>query len=117
MKGYFTINFTATSVQKDFSILSQQAYIYVTKSRTISLLSSFESFLALHTSPAEKSFKTAIIEGRHTSGILKPFEPGFVQANAEAEDAIDDPSSDPLTEGAAEGDNIGGGVRGGYRVR
>ena len=54
------------------------------------------------------------------SGILKLFKPGFMQPNAEAEDAIDEPSSDPLTEGAdpvAEGDNIGGGVSGGDWVR
>ena len=72
-----------------------------------------ESFLAL--SSSEKSFKTAIIEGRHISGILKAFGPGFARIIAEAEDAIDEPSSDPLMEG----ENIGGGedIRGDVEIR
>ena len=53
-----------------------------------------------------------MIEGRHMSGILKPFAPGFVWSIAEAEDATDEPSSDPLAEGP-----IGGGVSGSEKAR
>ena len=56
-----------------------------------------------------------MIEGRHMSGILKPFAPGFVRSIAEAEDATDEPSSDPLPEGP--GDSIGGSVSGSEKVR
>lgn len=58
-----------------------------------------------------------MIEGRHISGILKPFEPGFARTIAEADEAIEEPSSDVpgderLGEGTTGGEEIGDGEKG-----